>query len=265
MSDCYACQTEGCREHYHDGPGGRNQFSFLRQPDDPGGIETLYLGFELEAEFIDGEYDDDALCSVNDIVNDNMLFSSDGSLHHGMELKHFPATFEWYNANKNSIATVLQDANEISHTERTCGMHVHMSRKPFSTQQIVDIIKMFINNRNKIILFSRRHESDLNEWAPINDNALHDFESHGQTYKYNATSVNSKTIEIRLFDGTLDVDEVYANLEFCYGLYNYTKDAGDLHENEYLEWEHFASYVTSHPETYPNLINKLQEVNLCSI
>ena len=230
-----------------------------------------YLGVELEVD--NGGKDDENAESIKEIGNyrhDHIYIKSDGSLDDGFEIVSHPMTLE-YHMEDMDWEGVLGDAvrlNYRSHQTSTCGLHVHVNRDAFGSNQseqeevIAKILYFIEKNWNEVFNFSRRSTYNMNRWAArygyektgkeILDKAKSS--SHG---RYSAVNLcNYNTIEFRLFRGTLKYNTFIATLQFVDMICSVAISMSQA-ELEALSWSEFVSYIQ-----YPELIQYLKERRL---
>ena len=93
-----------------------------------------YMGVELEID--EGGEDGDNAERILDVANaddERVYCKHDGSLHNGFEIVTHPCSPE-YHMNDFPWADILRKAISMgytSHQARTCGLHIHVSRKAF--------------------------------------------------------------------------------------------------------------------------------------
>ncbi len=230
---CYAHYNycESCEESYHENNSGDH--------DHDDGVEELedceykpvwktfgtskfpfYFGVEWE---LTTSLVKDTLTHFRNEYPEGLFFGkSDGSVA-GLEIVSMPATMEYWNG-----------LNIISpNCPRSCGgggIHVHVSREPFSGEQIKRIIDFFNDNQAFIEYIAGR---DVSEWAAIrsfecyrdtefdhqliNDIAAIKAERRGN--KYSAVNLRHvESIEIRIFDSTNEPRVLKRAIEFVFAI-----------------------------------------------
>lgn len=151
----------------------------------------------------------------------------DGSLSYGFEIVTHPATYEYLYSRKAIIKATfdeLIDRGFKSHNTDTCGLHIHVGRAGFKSQQAIDnFVYLFEKFYNQVYTFSRRTEYTMRRWAERygiyndNDNNKSFAEKLGNAYREKYRIVNllhSKTLEVRAFKGTLNVETWFASIQF---------------------------------------------------
>lgn len=149
-------------------------------------------------------------------VGEYCYFERDGSIGTGFELITQPAGLD---VHREKFALFLKDTNMKrgmrSHEGGACGFHVHVGRE-FVTQSQIYRIQSFLNDvRNEALIRSiaRRYDSgyckykhSMAKFTPHNKNTGDRYESLNVT--------NEKTIEFRIFRGSLRYESIMTALEF---------------------------------------------------
>jgi hypothetical protein len=133
-----------------------------------------------------------------------------------------------------------------------CGMHVHLTRAKISPLTLGKML-VFLNDEShsgKITRIAGRSSQGYCKRYPkkISD-ALKPRERHEAI---NLT--NSKTIEIRIFRGTLNRESFFKNLEFCYALVSWAQQEAITK----ITWLSFRAFVLREKKSYPFLFQFIQ-------
>lgn len=217
------------------------------------------LGVELEVD--SGGYNQDVAREVIDILGDDFVYCKyDGSLDDGFEIVSHPATLEYHSqVDWDGALQYLRDEGYESHDAGTCGLHVHMNRKGFGNteeEQELGISKVlfFIERHwNKVVKFSRRTPSQLDEWAsrylcssPEHPEYVLKYAKNDMS-RYRAVNLCPRnTTEIRVFRGSLVYETFMATLQFCDLLY----DISELSLEEVMDitWSQFKEMGSKYKE-----------------
>ena len=217
-------QIKSAVRNYHDAP---RDFIFRRASGETD-ENKLFFGVELETSA--ETYDVQKSASVYIANNLNAIIENDSSVSgYPMEIISDPQTIKKWNARREKITRIFDDlrnAGVTSHNNNTCGLHVHVSRDGLGdtideqTRVINNMILLLENFKQNIIKLTRRDADQLNRWAQFisdyNGDDLRDIEKIKKCDKggrYLALNLNNyKTIELRIFRGTLNVDTFYATL-----------------------------------------------------
>jgi len=201
-----------------------------------------YYGWELEidrTEEIDNwESKEDHAIEIHNQSNGSELseyekfayIKKDGSLKHGMEIVSHPCTYA-YHTQQMGLKYILKECDRLgysSHDVGTCGLHIHISRSAFGTRpgeeemNIAKLLLFFEINWNNIVKFSRRSQQSITDYC--NRYGLKDgekphelLEKAKQSGRFFAVNLkNEKTVEIRIFRGTLKLETFTACLQFTH-------------------------------------------------
>ena len=206
------------------------RFRFLSTSKDK--TEKLFFGTECEIE-VQGNLDK---CSkiLNKNLPDLVYLKSDGSINHGFEIVSYAMTYKkWYSAldrfKKNFQAVINKGG--FSESAHTTGLHIHLSRDGFKDKKhLARFARCFYLDKDLSKEVACR---DFNSYACWDDFRQSDedyFERRlTDLYKifddrYHIVNFrNDKTVEIRMFNGTLRADVIFAYIQFCKLLVDYSK------------------------------------------
>lgn len=197
----------------------------------PENAKELLLGAELEIDKGENPYDTAKQIAE---ASEDVYIKHDGSLgSKGMEIVTHPCTLEYHEQELGweNIIKVAKDNDYVSHDARSCGLHIHVGKMQLGethqerVETIAKIVLLVDRHWEFMRKFSRRRERQLNEWAKapnlniktnaytkeqVIDKALN-IREYGRYQAVNLT--NEKTVEFRLFNGTLRKETLYATLE----------------------------------------------------
>ena len=216
-----------------------------------------YYGVELELD--EGGKISSNAASILETAQQNgadtLYCKHDGSLNDGFELVTHPMTLE-YHQQKMPWRAILQECVEqgyLSHQARTCGLHIHVSRRAFGTTEeqqdtcIARILYFFEKHWEELLKFSRRTQRQLERWAArygfkeqpmeILDHAKKGY--HGGRYTC-VNLQNRDTIEFRMFRGTLKYNTLIATLQLVDRICNVALFLSDEQLKE-MSWTTFVS------------------------
>jgi len=198
-----------------------------------------FFGVELEVESRDGDRNDTAE-RIHDFVNaqskditadghpDKLLyFEEDGSLSNGFEMVTAPMGLDdharlWKVALSATLTRGLR-----SHDTETCGLHVHVSRTGLTDVQISKVV-CFVNdpdNRQLIETVARRYDRGYCKVGQKKLSTAH----HDTGDRYQAVNLcNARTIEFRIFRGTLRYASVMAAIEFANAVVQFATPANGV-------------------------------------
>jgi hypothetical protein len=151
-----------------------------------------------------------------------MYFKQDSSINNGFEVVTHPFTLQYAHKHMawHKILKYLRTKNATSYEKGTCGLHIHLNRN-FFTKNEERKLKMFFNYCYPDILkFSQRGGSTCQyaQREPYGFEQFYNTDNHSQAGmgRYSAlNSLNSQTLEIRIFRGTLNYTAFLAKLQFA--------------------------------------------------
>jgi hypothetical protein len=213
-----------------------------------------FAGFELEVEC---KKDDPGECaeSIIGLSCDEDLFKleHDGSLNNGFEVISQPCSLKYFKQ-KFPLAQIVKKLTAqgcVSHNTDTCGLHVHIARKYLSLSEQIKIGLFMGFNSNKLSKFARR---DYNTYCKNNimnkKGAFINMAINANDRYESVNYTNNRTIEFRLFRGTLKKETIFATLEFCFMLCDFVKTVNFNQIQSDNSWKFFCNYI-----------NEVKEIN----
>jgi len=194
--------------------------------------EVPIIGLELE---VDTDHKIDRTAVINrfkDDFGDFLHYEEDGSLRYGWENISQPASLSYHLGMMNKYKEwfeILTEEGLRSHDTNSCGLHIHIDRIYFGKSEdssIGKLLYIFERFRNELMVFSRRTEYQANDWARSRKQSntksgwikkavidSKQYCEHSERY-YAVNLINSETIEIRLWRGTLNIETFEATLKF---------------------------------------------------
>ena len=203
------------------------------------GRGPVFYGIELECETRDSEPPQrHALRAIRALGGKSYACAKrDGSLSsHGYEIVTAPADLPTHRERWTAYLGTPDLGIASWHTS-TCGMHVHVSRRPLTTLQIGKIVEFVESSHNE--RFMRRLAGrGGSTYCRRADRKVKDARDSGDRY-HSVNLTGNETIEFRMFRGTLNLQGFLKNLEFCAALVAF---AGECSLRE-LQHERFAAWV----------------------
>jgi Putative amidoligase enzyme len=266
----YYCNDSDEDDDYNDDDGYNNIGSYHSSRRKLGHIPSMYdnrkprilLGLELEMEIgRDFDLDDKAehvLDSIghyhSTITNTDYqycLLESDGSLTRGFELV---TGYTGLDVHAQQLAFFKNRfVGAKSHNTTTCGLHIHICKADMSMLHAAKMI-LFINDEKNLNLVKAIARRDASGYAKFQNkqtdkywlkDALRggskaDKLRHLNNDRYEALNFqNDKTIEFRLFKGTLKYSTIMACLEFTYATWLFCRDTSQAQ----LSTTNFLKYI----------------------
>ena len=222
----------------------------------PEGKGPIWFGIELEVEVKSGSDTNEMATKCKELLGEFAIIKGDGSLNNGFEMVTRPASLEVHRERWTKFMEGRPKGIRSWETT-TCGMHVHLTRRAYDgsaimTDLTVAKIVMFVNSpRNKAFIVDIAGR-DADRWAKMQDKeslpkALRAVE------RYEAVNLlNKRTIEFRIFRGTLSYAGFMKNLEFTAAVKDFCGQAGrSLTECQSLT--SFKEFVNDNKKGYPFL------------
>lgn len=215
------------------------------------------FGCELEIQVQSGPVNNaagrvhDAL-NPSGVVGEYCFFERDGSIGTGFELITQPAGLD---VHAEKFGKFLQDKEMKrgmrSHEGGACGFHVHVGRE-FLTQGQIYRIQSFLNdvrNEHLIKKIARRYQSGYSKFK----HEMAKFSPHGKATgdRYEALNVTGdKTVEFRLFRGSLRYESIMAALEFVNAILDFcTPGATSFADFNALGFKKFIMHPDNRTDT----------------
>ena len=208
--------------------------------------DHVYYGVELESE----DYPNDMGDILERLSNSRVGHAEmDGSLDCGAEFITQPSDLaSWRGEYGNTIKTYMSEvaARGGEFDRDTCGTHVHVSRTAFKgDSHLARFATFMVHNPDFVWKVSGREE--LDQWCRVtklDKGQMSRSVKRKQGDRYRAVNLNNHaTVEVRMFAGSNDYDEVLGYVEFVAALVEYTRDitvnhimAGALLAESFTTW-----------------------------
>lgn len=203
-----------------------------------------WLGVELEVEVREGDRSQKAQ-ELNEKINGGEVgklafFENDGSLQSGFEIISQPMSLPKH----RDLWSWLQDNSAVrglrSHNTSTCGLHVHVNRDALSNIQVARIVTFVNDPRNEALIkaIARRYAEG---YCKIKTKSLEDAAQSSD--RYEAINITSqKTIEFRIFKGTLKYESLMAAVEFTNSMVEFSSKFRKADE---LTTDNFINFINT--------------------
>jgi len=210
-----------------------------------------------------------------ELSNDERIFyqEEDGSLSNGIEIISQPCLLA-YHQTQFPWAAVCEASKAFggkSESAGSCGLHVHFSRDFYQDGKenlhTVKLLYLFEKFWTQLYTFSRRKTD--NHYCKKYDTPALDLppdekisEVKGNHDRYFAVNLtNERTIEIRLYKGTLNPDRILAAIEMTDFLVRYAKRK-TVRQLQHAGWKTLVNSIKAHG--YENLYKELTRLDLLS-
>lgn len=222
-----------------------------------------YMGIELEVD--KGGCSDESATDFDHCFNVHndpewLMYEEDGSIDDGFEIITNPATLAFHKSIRASyedgFKTLVRKGYRSYNTD-TCGMHVHVNRDYFGTNEqlqntcIETVLTICDKFWDELLIFSRRDSYTAERWAGKLNHTPQEIISDmvdGDYDRYSCVNVGGAcTIEFRIFKGTMNPHSFFATLELVNNICVYASthtpsDVERLTWNELLDGEEIGAF-----------------------
>lgn len=227
-------ERDGASDYIHNYSYRPARMIFLGNPKD-----DIYLGVELEVEVPRQHSRGDLADDVGSAMSGFAYLKSDGSLTNGFEIVTHPASLDVHKEEWPRLFYSKSFVKKLrSWDPGTCGLHVHISRRPISklTQAKMVAFCNLAENRPWLIQLAGRESAQYAKFKTVYElgRAI-----RGSDERYEVLNVNNReTLEFRLFKGSLRPERLWRALEFAHSLVYFCRASG-LHELRYTDYLHW--------------------------
>lgn len=216
----------------------------------------VLLGMELEMEVSSDYARNDKAETINDAIGGLAVdgkwykycaFEHDGSLDYGFEMVTGYTGLDIHAKQLQFFKTPMRGVK--SHDTRTCGLHVHVDKAGMNLFHAAKLVLFIHGDGNQRMIRAVARRGNANYAKIQNKKASYDWlkraknDRQGLRYmnddRYEAINFqNDKTIEFRLFKGTLKYETIMSCLEFAYISWFFSRDMGinDLTQDNFLAY-----------------------------
>jgi len=256
------CGRDGVMD-YHDFPSHKYKPRMTIADKERG--ENLFFGVELEAD--GGEFDIDDFTDWTN--NSNLIhFENDGSLSDdGVECITMPCSLKYHQNDMDwsGICSQLKSQGYSSHDASSCGLHVHISRDALTPIQIMKM-DVFVNRGADFFSQIARREDFYsskyrkNKKVDVHKGTYDSEDGHGARYTA-VNTCNEKTVEIRIFKGTLKYQTILGTIEMCHALVKFvdTIPIVRIYDTE-KNIVDFIKYMAERHDDYPHILPMMRRL-----
>ncbi|BDU00974.1 hypothetical protein IFM12276_40020 [Nocardia sputorum] len=255
---CPQCGTLTRRGYACDCRTGRDHVWHYSYKPDPrfDGDGPLFLGLELEIIVPNYRYSECASLATEHLGRLGYLKQDSSIRPAGFELVTHPMSYRY--AIDRFPWPLLEALEDLDcDTDSSVGLHVHASRDGFdSPAHIYRWMKLLYRNESAVSTIARRRSRyapfDRMARARAKDTAKGPQHALGLERYQAINPYPRKTLELRVFASSLDVQRVQAALAFTTASIHYTRGLriADVRTGGW-EWSRFAAWVADHPDYQP--------------
>ena len=213
----------------------------------------VLLGLELEMEVRSGDREEIA-SELIDYVGSTpeghrySALENDGSLHNGFEMVTGWTGLDVHAKQLQHFKNPIRGLK--SHDTQTCGLHVHICKKGMTLFHAVKMV-LFVNDSGNQRLVRSLARRDSSRYSQVkNKKAGYEWLKNAKTDnnlkylnadRYEALNFqNDRTVEFRMFKGTMRYATIMACLEFTYATWFFCRDTG----TNQLTTENFLEFIS---------------------
>lgn len=268
LEDYYYDEDDGVYytdEHFNDNI--IQDYGKTELPTISSGKKDYFIGIELEMEKEDSTLKERGE-AIENILNEsggdfsNLLeWKKDGSLERGVEMVTAPISLEIF---KKDIVPVIKKLHENGFTSEKggrCGQHIHISRNVFSDEEQSRLVLIYAKFEKQIKILSRRGTNNgycrdvLENVDSLEiENSIKIADSQKNKGKFTAINFNnSKTIEFRVFRGTMNTNKLIANIQLVQLLADWSRKNLTIYDILNLNIADFKNEILTND--YAELLN----------
>lgn len=241
-------------------------YSYKPAPVFKGRVGDIKLGFECEVANIKNKVDNRwaaAWLQDRPVMKEMFYCKSDVSIDHsnrygGFEIVSHPATLEWWQEHKKDLVRIQglgKDKGFQGFGGEGIGMHVHLDKSHFGPYHLYKFLKLIYGWRKFSKKIAGKWDAGREHYCSLNRRRMGYrttlvCKSKMSSGRYSAVNLqNSKTIEIRMFDGTIVLDTIFKNLEYCHAAWLFSRE----HSLRAMRPKTFREWVREEKKAYPHL------------
>ncbi|WP_228567036.1 amidoligase family protein [Nocardia sp. SYP-A9097] len=245
-TDCESCESDGRIWNYNYKPDPR----FF-------GHGPMFFGLELEIVVPSHNYQTCA-SMVGDYVRELAYLKYDSSIEPlGFELVTHPMDYRF--AIEKFPWQLIEQLKELGcRSDQSVGIHVHVSRDGFdSAAHIFRWAKLIYRNEPQTVALARRRSPFAQFSTTARERVKHTAKDDMRRYglnRYQAINPHPrKSLELRVFAGSLDIQQVQAALAFAAATVEYTRTltSTEVIRQGGWDWNQFTAWVNQHEEYAP--------------
>ena len=185
--------------------------------------------------------DYDLANQVTKLYSEDLVYIMyDGTIDYGFEIVTHPMSYEFFKT-LNLNAIVPKGTVE----SKTTGMHIHISRTAFTEYSLYLFMRFISTNPVFITAIAGRSPGGAHQWALTPEGEVVE-KAKGRRGHSKYVDVNidhRESIEIRIFKGATETDQVLRNVQFVYSLAQYCNTTDPK-----LTLNHYSNWLSSQKE-----------------
>lgn len=235
------------------------------------GKDFRYFGIELEVAYIKDCNDysmelNEKAFQLDHYIKEWAYLKYDGSIencgYEGFEIVTHALTLPWIKKelyDKFQYIWDLSQDNFRSFSVKSCGMHVHVNKSSVSSQCLFNLLRLFKSDPEFLRIIGSRRKSEMSRWSPVcnnDDEYLNRIaKSKRDDFRGAINLYHDKTVEFRLFRGTLNPKGFMKNIEFVQSILEFC-DYNKL--SALCNFENYVEFLKERKEFYPLILDFIE-------
>ena len=236
--------------------------------------DTLFFGIEWEIENHTTLSNEKHIQELHSFFPPTFFYcKTDSSIHRGFEIVTQPFTWGSWLEDRDNWSKILTYCaeNKLAASSphfgkgwsKTCGIHIHTSKDAYTTAHLYKFLKFMYEKENRefILHISSRPiipetGNKENEYFSFRKTDINKVAYCAKTKELASGERHSAinlmlptTVENRIFNSTIDIQEFFKNMEFSHAAFYFSRDTS----MKGVSWEDFLIYISKKPKTYSNL------------
>ena len=173
-----------------------------------------------------------------------------------MEIVSHPATLEFWKSQRNKIEELfafLKNEGCEGDGADSVGMHIHVTRNKMKRSHQNSFAAFVYSHREKIENLAGRASNGYTKMIRLPNSAADSDETArfervviNNDDRYSAVNWRNKnTVELRMFQSTLNTNHFIANIEFAHSLYHFSKERTVLECVNAESWKNFCEFTNN--------------------
>lgn len=258
----------------------------------PRGRNTRVYGWELEIESTGSEEIIQSRAAEINAMEGGSLFycKSDSSVRNGYEIVSHPGTYNFWSGPGRDILeplfSKLTEAGYTSWRSGRCGLHIHTNRSAITKLHSFNLAR-YVHDKNCVVKLRKLSGRSSGQALAYANLSLEDtFDRHSGEYRYPTpleyakqiihtnqlgdrgralNMSNPRTIELRLFRGSLKISKFISSLQFYQTMLEFTNPTlGYLPITSKIKWLDYRNFIEDYhkPKAVTELKAALQEAGI---
>lgn len=229
--------------------------------------DGLFYGVEIEMEYRKKAYNlqHEGRKIIEWWGQNELYIKHDGSLEHGFEVVSHPFTWGHFMDFRDKWSDFLMMIKErgwsgtyfsIKKNRYTCSVHIHMSKKAFTRMHLFKFVHFFYKTSTRALIigiagrksdkYARFEPADFKRATAVGKDKKNISRRRysalnlmgGHAHEKGHAPPECQTVEVRVFDGTLEPFTFFMYLEFLQSLYEFTLyySPRDMLVRKYIEF-----------------------------